>query len=114
MLLVKEKLSTNVLVSTSYSALSSYMKLVRPALSIKVMKSSRIPAARKKVWQGKVEGCASPSSPSSPNRGVMISSLYEGLVLLDDLGSHALLGASLSNMSPKVWWSMTSLFGNFK
>src|SRR3954463_8994470 len=110
MLLVKEKLSTNVLVSKAYCALSSCIRLVIPALRTKVIKSSRIPAARKKVWQGKVEGCASPSSPSSPNRRVMRSSLYEGLTLVDDLGSLSLLGASPSNISPKVWWYMTSLF----
>src|SRR3954465_11702645 len=110
MLLVKEKLSTNVLVSVAYCTLSSCIRLVSPALRTKVIKSLRIPAARKKVLQGKVEGCASPSSPSSPNRGVMRSSLYEGLVLVDDLGSLALLGASVPNISPNVWWSMTSLF----
>src|SRR3954468_23864811 len=72
------------------------MYLVSPALCTKVIKSLRILAACKKVWQGKVEGCTSPSSPSSPNHGVMRSSLYEGLVLVDDLGSLSLLGASLS------------------
>src|SRR4051812_44546808 len=39
-------------------------------------------------------GVRTPSSPSSPNRRVMRSSLYEGLTLVDDLGSLSLLGAS--------------------
>src|SRR4051812_40335607 len=106
MLLVKEKLSINVLVSIAYCALSSYIRLVSPALRTKVIKSSRIPAARKKVWQGKVEGCASPSSPSSLNHGVMRSLLYEVLAREDNLEGLALLGASLSNISPNVWLSM--------
>src|SRR4051812_19419389 len=92
MLVVKEKISTNVLVRVAYCTLSSCIRLVSPALRTKVIKSSRIPAACKKVWQGKAKGCASSSSPSSPNRGVMRSSLYEGLAQEDDLEGLALLG----------------------
>jgi hypothetical protein len=51
------------------------MYVVKPTLLKRSKKSSRIPASLKKLVQGKVDGCASPSSPSSPILGAIRSSL---------------------------------------
>jgi hypothetical protein len=73
--LLKVKLSTKVLVSIAYWSLSSIMYVVKPTLLTRSKKSSRIPASLKKSVQGKVDGCESPSSPSSPMLGAIRSSL---------------------------------------
>jgi hypothetical protein len=73
--LLKVKLSTKVLVSIEYWSLSSFIYVVKPTLLTRSKKSSRIPASLKKLAQGKVDGCASPSSPSSPMLGAIRSSL---------------------------------------
>jgi hypothetical protein len=51
------------------------MYVVKPTLLTRSRKSSRIPASQKKLEQGKVDGCASPSSPSSSMLGDIRSSL---------------------------------------
>jgi hypothetical protein len=73
--LLKVKISTKVLASIAYWSLSSFMYVDKPTLLTRSKKSSRIPASLKKLAQGKMEGCASPSSPSSPILGVIRSSL---------------------------------------
>jgi hypothetical protein len=78
------------------------MYAVKPTLSIRSKKSSRIPASLKKLVQGKVDGCASPSSPSSPMLGAIRSSLYYSLNRVVDLEGLPTVGASLSNISPSV------------
>jgi hypothetical protein len=76
------------------------MYVVKPTLSIRSKKSSRVPAALKKLVQGKVDGCASPSSPSSPMLGDIRTSLYDVLNRVVDLEGLDDLGASLSKTSP--------------
>jgi hypothetical protein len=51
------------------------MYVDKPTLLTRSKKSSRMPASLKKLVQGKVDGCASPSSPSSPILGAIRSSL---------------------------------------
>jgi hypothetical protein len=72
---VSKSNSTKVFVSIAYWSLSSSMYIVKPTLLTRSKKSSKIPASLKKLVQGKVDGCASPSSPSSPILGEIRSSL---------------------------------------
>jgi hypothetical protein len=51
------------------------MYVAKPTLLTRSKTSSRIPAFLKKLVQGKVDGCASPSSPLSPILGAIIYSL---------------------------------------
>jgi hypothetical protein len=50
-------LSTKIFVRVAYWSLSSSMYVVKPTLSTRSKKSSRIPASLKKLVQGKVDGC---------------------------------------------------------
>jgi hypothetical protein len=68
-------LKKKIFESIAYWLLSSSMYVFNPTLSTRSRKSSRIPASLKKLVQGRVDGCSSPSSPSSPMLGEIRSSL---------------------------------------